>query len=136
MHGRMRAHARWLFGIAAVMNFAVGGGLVFLRPRLGPLLGLTPTTGSNVVIANATGLFIAVFGYAYARVALDPVRFRPYVALGILGKMLITAATAWSFFAGAVDWRLPALTGIDVVFALLFWDFLRRRAVTPAAGRP
>ncbi len=72
------------------------------------------------------GLFIATFGYAYLRIAQDPRRYRPFIELGAIGKLLAVAAVAWPWLAGDIGWRLPLLVSADLVFALLFIDFLRR----------
>ena len=126
----MRAYARWLFGTAAVLNIAVGGGLLFLRPWLGPLLGFDPTGGTNLVLANLAGALVVAFGGAYACAAADPARYRTYIQLGTIGKLLAVAAVVWPWLAGAVSWTLPAPALADVAYALLFWDFLRRSRVS------
>ncbi|HZS36070.1 MAG TPA: hypothetical protein VFF06_04555 [Polyangia bacterium] len=122
----MRAHARWLFGSAAALNFALATALLFLFPRLAPVLRLDAANGTNVVMVNATGALIATFGVAYVLLAVDPVRHRVFVPLAILGKLLVVAVVAWPWLAGAVPWTLPALTGADVVYAALFLHFLRK----------
>jgi len=119
-------HARCLFGIAAAFNFAVAAGMLFLRPWIAPLLELDPATGTNLATANIAGVLIAAFGWAYACIARDPVRYRPYVSLGIIGKVLVVVAVFTPWLTGAIGWRVPALAGADLVFAALFADFLRR----------
>src|SRR5262249_31649876 len=123
---KMNSYARWLFGIAAGFNFAVAAGLLLLRPWLSPALRLDPGAGPNVVAANASGVMIATFGYAYARVAIDPGRYRPYISLGAIAKSFVVVGTLWPWLEGAIDWHLPALAVADVIFTLLFLDFLRR----------
>jgi hypothetical protein len=122
----MERHARWLFGCAALFNFAVAATLVFLRAPLGPLIGLERPTGSNVVLANVTGALVATFGFAYVRVARAPVKYRAYVSLAMIGKSLVVVAAVVPWIMGAVDWRLPALAGADAVFTGLFGHYLRR----------
>jgi len=122
----MRIYARWLFGAAAAFNFAVAGGLVFVRPLVGPALHLDPVSGSNLLLLYLTGLFIALFGYAYALIAADPVKHRVFIPFGALGKLLAAACITWTWIAGDVPVRLPMLAGGDVMFALLFLDYLRR----------
>ena len=97
----VRLHARWLFGIAAAFNVAVASGLLFCQSWLAPLLGLTPAYGSNALFLDLTAMLIAVFGYAYARVA---------------GHWLL----------GDIGWQLPLLASADALFSLLFLAFLRR----------
>jgi hypothetical protein len=123
----MRVYARWLFGTAAFFNLLVGFNLAFLRYWVEtPLLHLDPIAGTNLVLCNLAGALIGSFGYAYARVAADPVKYRPYIHLGVIGKLLAVAGVVWPWMIGAVSWKLPALVGIDLIYAILFLDFLRR----------
>lgn len=122
----MKTYARWLFGLAAAFNAAVGLALLFARPMLGPLLGLAPITGSNIAIVNVAGGLIVLFAYAYLRVALDPVRFRSFIGLAVIGKLIAVVGVVTPWLVGAIDARLPGLVGGDLVFAVLFADYLRR----------
>ena len=70
--------------------------------------------------------FIGTFGYAYARIAQNPRRYRPFIELGAIGKLLAVVAVTGPWLAGEVGWQLPLVVSGDVVFALLFIDFLRR----------
>ena len=120
------SHARKLFGTAALFNFLVALALLFLRPQLGPLVRLDPVTGTNVVFVYLAAGLVAVFGYAYVRIAQDPERFRPFIELGVIGKLLAVGAVTWPWLTGEVGWQLPLVVSGDAVFALLFIDFLRR----------
>lgn len=122
----MHSYARRLFGTAAVLNFAVATSLLFLRPQVGPLIGLDPVAGTNAVFLYLTAFMIGTFAYAYLRIAQDPTRFRPFVELGVIGKLLAVVAVTWPWLAGEVTWQLPLLLSGDLVFALLFVDYLRR----------
>jgi len=57
---------------------------------------------------------------------MDPVRFRPFIGLSAFGKLAAAIGVALPWLAGAIDARLPALDGGDVIFAALFLDYLRR----------
>jgi hypothetical protein len=127
----MKSYARWLFGTAAFFNIAVALDLLVLRYWFpSPLLPLDPIHGTNLVLANLAGVLAGSFGYAYARIAGDPVRFRPYIHLGAIGKLLAVASAVWPWAVGAVPWQLPALTSLDLIYALLFFDYLRRTRVS------
>ena len=119
-------HARWLFGIAAAFNFAVAASVLFLRPWIGPLFQLDPPVGTNLATTYIAGVLIACFGWAYVCIARDPVQYRPYVSLGIIGKLAVATAAFTPWLTGAIGWRVPALAAADLVFAALFADFLRR----------
>jgi hypothetical protein len=69
---------------------------------------------------------IASFGVAYVCVAVNPGKYRPYIPLGVVGKLMVVAVVCWPWLGGNVSWRLPALASSDLVFAALFADYLRR----------
>lgn len=73
---------------------------------------------------------IAIFGYAYWRVAGDPQAFRPFIGLGVIGKLVVVAIAASSWWMGEIGWQLPGLAGGDLLFAALFLDYLRRTKTT------
>ena len=124
--GRVESYARRLFGTAAVFNFAAALTLLFLRPVVGPLVGLEPVVGTNRVFVYMTAFLVGTFGYAYLRIAGDPRRFRPFIELGAIGKLLAVTAVTLPWLAGEIGWQLPFVVGGDAVFAALFIDFLRR----------
>lgn len=126
----MQAQARVLFGLAALLNLSVAAGFLFLRGPLLPLLALDPVSGSNAVFVDLASVMIAIFGYAYWRVAQDPVRYRQYIELGIIGKLLAVLTFGLCWLAGQSSWQLAALGASDLPFAVLFLAFLRRH---PAA---
>ena len=122
----MMHYARWLFGISAATNIAVSGAILIFGTFVARRLALDPITGTNVVLFNFAGLLIGLFGYAYIRVALDPARFRPLIHVTAIGKLLAFLSAALPWLSGIVSSRLPMLLSADVVFAILFFDYLRR----------
>jgi hypothetical protein len=116
--------ARWLFGTAAIFNLAVAAGLLFLRSWLIPLLKLAPIEGSNIVTLNLTACFVGLFGYAFALVAIDPLRYRQFIWLGAIGKMLAVACVLWPWLQGTIPANLPIFIVADLIYALLFIAFL------------
>jgi len=123
---RTNTYARWLFGIAGMFNLAVGFALLFARAKLAAMLRLDPVGGTGVVFANLTGMFVALFGVAYLRIAGDPAAYRPYIHLGAAGKLFAVVCVLVPWWMGAVPATLPIVVSADLVFALLFLDFLRR----------
>ncbi|HEY5048581.1 MAG TPA: hypothetical protein VII49_11240 [Rhizomicrobium sp.] len=122
----MKTYAGPLFGIAAAFNFAIGFALLFLRPLLFAPLGFDAARGSNIVLANLVGMFVVLFGYCYLRVALDARKYRVYVSIGAIGKLLAVACAVAPWLVGAVSPRLLMFFAPDLIFALLFLDYLRR----------
>jgi len=122
----MDAYARKLFSIAAGFNFAVAAGLWLLRDQMGAILDLDAITGTNVAFTYFAAALVASYGYAYACIAYDPRKYRVYIPLGVIGKLMAVGAVCWPWHLGEVSWRLPGLASGDLVFAALFLDYLRQ----------
>jgi len=124
----MDTHARVLFGAAALFNFAVAAALLFPPLQLGPWMGIPVVSGVELQIFNVAGALIACFGYGYWLVARNWRKFRPFIEIAVLGKMLAVIAVTVPAVMGAASWRLPALASGDLMFAALFLQFLKRTA--------
>jgi hypothetical protein len=125
----MKTYARWLFGTAALFNISIALNLLVLRYWVvSPLMPLDPIRGTNVLFANFSGAFVGLFGIVYVLIAIDPAKYRLYIPLGAVGKLLAVACAAAAWLMGAVPWQMPATTGVDLVYAVLFFDYLRRTA--------
>ncbi|MGH8464510.1 MAG: hypothetical protein ACRESP_11930 [Pseudomonas sp.] len=122
----MLNHARRLFTCAALFNGSVVLGLLLLEPLLQPWLRLESASGSNLALRDLGLALIATFALAYLCVAYRPEQFRPYIGLGVVGKCLVVVAIYAHWLAGHIGWQLPALALGDVVFSVLFVDFLNR----------
>ena len=122
----MQAYTRWLFGAAATVNFVVGLVFLFARSWFLGTFGLDAVAGSNIVLGNLVGMFIVLFGYSYLLVAMDAARYRVFIPLGAIGKLCAVACGVVPWVLHEVSATLPALLGIDLVFAVLFFDYLRR----------
>lgn len=122
----MTAYARCLFGIAATFNVAVGAATVFARSLLVSVFSFAPIDGSSIVVSNLTGAFVALFGYAYLCIAIDPVKYRPYISFGAIGKLVAISVGLAGWIAGLTSWKFPAFLSADLLFVILFLDYLRR----------
>jgi hypothetical protein len=122
----MDSYGRKLFAIAAAFNFVVAGLLLFLSGGLFPLLGLDPVAGANLTLPYVAAALIASYGYAYACLAYDARKYRVYIPLGVIGKLMAFAVVGWLWRSGDVTWRMPGFASGDLIFALLFLDYLRR----------
>ena len=122
-------NARPLFTIAAIFNAVVGLAMLLAYDLLLPWLGFSPRP---TVWIHIIALIVLVFGFAYWRIANDPVRFRDYVVLGIAGKLAFVVAIYGHFLAGDATAALATLVTADLIFAGLFAAYLAR---TPADGR-
>ena len=118
--------ARPLFSIAALFNFLVGIPMLVAYPVVSRVLELDgpPTVWFHIVAA-----VVVIFGGAYWCIAWDPVRFRPYVYAGIIGKLAFVAIIYGHWLAGGASGRTALLVTADLVFALLFLAYLRSSRV-------
>lgn len=122
----MKTYARWLFGIAGGLNVLVGLALLLAEPQAVARAGLDPVHGINLALIYFAGTMIALFGYGYIRIAAEPARYRPLIHIGALGKILAVASAALPWLAGQGSSHLAGMLAPDLIFAILFLDYLRR----------
>lgn len=121
----MSSYAKPLFFVAAAFNVAIAAGLTLGWPMTAQLLQLAPADGSNWLVVKVAAVLILAFGYAYFMVGVDPVRYRPYVSLGIIGKLLVVLVALPVIVAGSQGYLLAWAAMGDLLFAILFALFLK-----------
>lgn len=124
-------NAKPLFTVAAIFNVAVGLCILLGYGALAPWFGFPPRPDVWIHIVACA---VLVFGYVYWRIALDPVRFREYVMLGIVGKLTFVVVIYGHFMAGDATAALAVLVTGDLLFAVLFGAYLRRSSAGPHGG--
>lgn len=117
--------ARWLFGSAALYNIAGALPFLFLHPQIEPLFHLDPVAGTNLPTLYLCCGFIILFGYAYILLARDPARYRNYIHLAIIGKLMAIVSFTVPWVAGEIPSILIASIAGDPVYVVLFALFLR-----------
>lgn len=120
--------ARPLFSIAALFNLVVGIPMLAAYPTVARLLQLE---GPPTVWFHIAAAIVVIFGFAYWSIARDPVKFRPYIVLGIVGKLAFVVVIYGHWLAGSVSGRTAVLVTGDLLFALLFVAYLRGSRVAP-----
>jgi hypothetical protein len=125
-------HARLLFYVAAVFNFAA---VVLLHPASGmaTMLGLSPAAGSGVFDQIAL-LAIFAFGVGYWLVARNPDRNRDLVKIALTAKLGVVGIIVAHFLAGSANARLVLLVSGDLLFSLAFLYFLMARVPQAAVA--
>ncbi|MEO1167515.1 MAG: hypothetical protein AAFW97_02265 [Pseudomonadota bacterium] len=109
--------ARWTFGIAAVWGIAVIAPLYFLESRIAA--DFPPPVARPELYYGFIGVVLA-WQLVYALIATDPVRYRPIMLIGALGKLSFFGACVALYAQGRVEASLIATTAPDLLLAILF----------------
>ena len=112
-----------LFLIAAIFNWLVGGLLLFAYPLVSRMLGIE---GPPDVFFHIVAGIVVLFGFAYWLIWRDPVRFRLFVHFGAIAKLVFVLAIYAHWAMGSASGMLALLVSADLVFAFLFFGYLRR----------
>ena len=124
---KSEAGFRRMFASGAWFNWIAVAVLGFGNPTLFRALGITPVAEPALFLH----LFLAavfVFGYAYHCVSRDLSQV-VLVQLGMIGKLLVFAVIGAYWLAGVASWHLVVPACVDLVYAILFLDFLHSRRV-------
>lgn len=114
---------RKLFFWGAIWNFMATVPFVLGYRMLFPLLGMA-SPRYPVFLLMFLGLCF-VFGLGYYWVSLDIEQNHGIVMMGILGKTLVFVGLFWASVTGQVHVILLGPGLVDLIFALLYVEFLR-----------
>ncbi|MEM8696372.1 MAG: hypothetical protein AAGE05_10165 [Pseudomonadota bacterium] len=109
--------ARWLFAIAAIWGIAVVAPLYFLETMIGA--DFPPPVARPELYYGFVGVVLS-WQLVYALIATDPIRYRPLMLIGALGKLSFFGACLILYLHGRADAMLVATTAPDLLLALLF----------------
>jgi hypothetical protein len=115
---------RRMFMSAALYNWTVAAVCGLAYSVLFPALGITPMPDSPMYFHLFLAV-VALFGYIYFRVSRDLTQ-TSLVEVGAIGKFLVFGIVFAYWIAGIASWHMLALGSVDLVYAILFIDFLRR----------
>lgn len=90
-------HTRQLFICAALFNLLAGLPFLLVPGPAAELLGL-PLNPTALLFIHITMGLVVLFGGVYWLIARDPVRYRPFISLGVVLKNLVvssSSATGW-----------------------------------------
>lgn len=124
---------RPLFVFAAFFNWSVGVPFFFFAPQIARVIGMRPIP-SDTLFVQISAAAIILFGWAYWMIGRDPVTYRPYILLGMIGKITFVALIYANWAAGTTNWPLPAIALGDLVFTGLFWRYYRSSERLTAGG--
>ena len=109
--------ARWTFGLAALWGVIVVGPLYFLESQIAE--SAPPAITHPEYYYGFIGTVLA-WQIVYALIATDPMRYRPIMLIGALGKLAFFAACLALYLLGRADPVLPLATAPDLLLAILF----------------
>lgn len=119
---------RTLFAVAAVYNLLAALPLLVAGETVGRLIGMEPLPTPTLFVQISL-ITVLLFGWAYWQVSRDPAYYRPYITLGIIGKLIFVAVIFAHWAMGNTNGALPTLAAGDIVFAALFWRYLKRTPI-------
>ena len=130
-----RQYAARVFWTAGIFNIAVGAS-GFLTPDLmAQSLGIERP--ANPIFLHMTSWLVLVLGIGYCLTARTPERNQDLMLVGAVGKLLVLPLMFAAWRHGDVQFVGVLGAAADFVFALLFFDVLRRMGalrVVPSPG--
>lgn len=123
----------WFYA-AAVYN-AVWGIAVILFPNWF-WQGLTQRQLDYPSLFQAIGMMVMVYAYGYWLLAKDPVRFAPFIWIGLAGKTFGPIGFVFAAMNGELPWSFGwTLVTNDLMWWPAFWMFaVKMGKVHPAAS--
>ncbi|MFG0330367.1 MAG: hypothetical protein ACF8PN_10765 [Phycisphaerales bacterium] len=109
---------RPLFGFAAAYDLILGLGFLVAGPAIFNAFNITPPNHWGYIYFSAG--VVLIFGVAFAMVALDPRRYRDFIWLGVLFKLVYSGVSLGYFFFGDIPAPWVWFGWFDLVFAGLF----------------
>lgn len=108
--------AKWVFTLGGIWGVLVIGPLFFLEGALAK--ASEPFSHPDAYYGFVASTFAWQLGYLV--IGRDPGRYRPFMLLGALGK-LIYFSSCWILFAtGRIPMAVPAIASPDILLAVLF----------------
>jgi len=117
-------YAAGVFGTAGAFNVVVGAAGLFAPAAAIALLGIV--TPPSALFLQLSMWLVLVLGFGYCLTALHPERNRDLMLVGAVGKLLVLPLALAAWRRGEMGIPGVVASGGDLVFALLFFDVLRR----------
>jgi len=126
---------RYLFRTAAGFNLFVGLAMLFGRGILARLVPGTPVAGTNLLVNDYAACLVIAFGLVFVVISKDPVRYRPFIVVSIISKLLSVAVAAFFLTVhGAENWQAPSLAVSEFLFMCSFWRYYSTTKMFVAAS--
>ena len=109
--------------LTTAFNIVAAFALAFPATALGQLMGLPPAA-PFIYLALASGA-VALFGFAYGWLSVQPVIDRPLVVLSTVGKLAAFTSVVVITLYGDLPMRSIVMSSPDLMFAAVFIWWLR-----------
>ncbi len=124
------SYAKKLFTSAAIFNFLIVFALIFQIPPLRGVLLTDSYPPTATVFFQITIGLVALCGWAYYKVASDPVKYQPFVMFGAYAKSIFIAVIYYHWLSGNISWLLPMLVTVDLIYVALFYAYDHRKTTS------
>ena len=108
--------AKWVFTLGGIWGVLVIGPLFFLEGVIAGASG--PVSHPDMFYGFVASTFAWQLGYL--TIGRDPARFRPFMLLGALGKVIYFTATWALFLQARIPITVPSVASPDILLAVLF----------------
>lgn len=115
---------RTLFFAAAAFNLASAFTLAFFPETVLSRLGIQDERAT--LLARSLASSATTWGIGYALIAINRDRFRPFALLGAISKTLFALIYLAAYLHGKISFAAFSPAIIELLFALLFAEFLWR----------
>lgn len=120
-----------LFWVAAAYDFIAGGVFLLFGGKMFDRFEIVPPNHMGYVHFSAA--VVAIFGVGFYFVALDPLRNRDLIKLGILLKLSYAGTVFYHYFASTMPGLWIPFAWMDLGFAVLFAVALSKLSPPPPA---
>ena len=91
--------------------------------------------GTNLLLFDGAACLIIAFGLVFVVISTDPVRYRPFIVVSIISKLMAVAVAAFFLIVhGAENWQAPSLAVTEFFFMCSFWRYYSTTTVFVAAN--
>jgi hypothetical protein len=109
--------------------------MLFGRGILARLVPGTPVAGTNLLVNDYAACLVIAFGLVFVVISKDPVRYRPFIVVSIISKLLSVAVAAFFLTVhGAENWQAPSLAVSEFLFMCSFWRYYSTTKMFVAAS--
>jgi len=123
---KKESYYKWLFIIGAVWNWGAAILFFFFSAQAFAILRMQPL--NYPAIMQLAMALVFAFGIGYYWVSKDLFTNHDIVKMGIIAKILVFFVLLYHYLVGNIPLMLASCGAVDLIFALLFMEFLKSAA--------